>query len=314
MTSRLLVRFLAVLTISLGLVVPSAAGATAHDRKLPDRIALPNGFQPEGIDIGRRGQAYFGSRANGAIYRADLRTERGTIIYPGRAGDISVGLKIDQHGRLFVAGGTTGTAKVIDSRTGVVLRRYQLASGTTFINDVILTKRAAYFTDSQQAQLYVLPLGLNGALPAAGRVRTLKLTGDWSQIAGSLNANGIALTPDRRALLVVQSPTGYLFRVNPVTGVARRVDLGKTLLGNGDGLLVEGRTLYAVQNRLNQIAVVKLSRDGRRGRLVRTITSSQFDVPTTVASYRGGLYLPNARFTTPPTPTTKYWVTRVSAR
>ena len=52
MTSRLLVRFLAVLTISLGLVVPSAAGATAHDRKLPDRIALPNGFQPEGIDIG----------------------------------------------------------------------------------------------------------------------------------------------------------------------------------------------------------------------------------------------------------------------
>lgn len=80
------------------------------------------------------------------------------------------------------------------------------------------------------------------------------------------------------------------------------------------GLLVEGRTLYAVQNRLNQIAVVKLSRDGRRGRLVRTITSSQFDVPTTVASYRGGLYLPNARFTTPPTPTTEYWVTRVSAR
>jgi hypothetical protein len=36
-----------------------------------------------------------------------------------------------------------------------------------------------------------------------------------------------------------------------------------------------------------------------------------FDVPTTVARKRGSLYLPNARFTTPPMPDTKYWVTRV---
>ena len=69
-----------------------------------------------------------------------------------------------------------------------------------------------------------------------------------------------------------------------------------------------------VQNRLNQIAVVKLGRDFASGRVVRTIKNPDFDVPTTVARKRGSLYLPNARFTTPPTPETEYWVTRVGKR
>jgi hypothetical protein len=66
-----------------------------------------------------------------------------------------------------------------------------------------------------------------------------------------------------------------------------------------------------VQNRSNQIAVVKLDSDFRSGRVVRTITHPDFDVPTTVAKKRGSLYLPNARFTTPALPDTEYWVTRV---
>ena len=64
----------------------------------------------------------------------------------------------------------------------------------------------------------------------------------------------------------------------------------------------------------NQIAVVRLDRDYASGRVVGTITDRGFDVPTTVARKRGSLYLPNARFTTPPTPDTEYWVTRVSKR
>ena len=69
-----------------------------------------------------------------------------------------------------------------------------------------------------------------------------------------------------------------------------------------------------VQNRLNRIAVVRLDRDLDSGRIVRTITNPDFDVPTTVARQRGSLYLPNARFTTPPTPATEYWITRVGKR
>ena len=41
--------------------------------------------------------------------------------------------------------------------------------------------------------------------------------------------------------------------------MTREVDLGGATLANGDGLLLAGRVLFVVQNRLNQIAVVQLS-------------------------------------------------------
>lgn len=99
---------------------------------------------------------------------------------------------------------------------------------------------------------------------------------------------------------MVQSVTATLFRVDPKTGVAATVDLGGYPLTNGDGLLVKGRTLYVVQNRLNQVAVIKLNASGTQGRLVTTLSSPAFDVPTTAAAYKDSLYLPNARFGTEP--------------
>lgn len=72
-----------------------------------------------------------------------------------------------------------------------------------------------------------------------------------------------------------------------------------------------GRTLDVVQNRLNQVAVVELNRRGTAGEVVDTLTSPMFEVPTTVAAYKDSLYLPNARFTTPPNPETTYSVTRI---
>ena len=128
------------------------------------------------------------------------------------------------------------------------------------------------------------------------------LRGAW---AGT-SANGIARTPDGKALLVIQSSTGLLFRVNPATGFATQVDLGGSLLLNGDGLLLSGRTLFVVQNRLNQVAVLRLNSAGTSGELTQLLTDPRFDVPTTVAAFGNRLYLPNARFTTPPTPDTTY--------
>ena len=103
----------------------------------------------------------------------------------------------------------------------------------------------------------------------------------------------------------------FLFKVDTDTGHTTKVDLGGALMTNGDGLLLLGQTLYVVQNRLNKIAVLELNESGTSGRLVREITSTDFDVPTTVAVFGERLYLPNARFTTPPTPDTPYWVTAV---
>ena len=80
---------------------------------------------------------------------------------------------------------------------------------------------------------------------------------------------------------------------------------------NGDGLLLDGRTLYVVQNQLNRIAVVRLDRDLDEGEVTGHLTDSDFDVPTTIAEKGGFLWAVNARFSTPPTPDTTYDVVRV---
>lgn len=307
---RALVRLLSLALLSIALAVPLAS--TAQAKPFPDRIQLPAGFQPEGITIGRRATAYLGSLADGDIYAVNLRTGKGSVISEG-PGTPSVGLKIDNRRRLFVSGGSSGTGRVIDVRTGDIIKTYQFTAAPTFINDVVLTRTVAWFTDSQQPQLYGVPLGQGGTPGDPDDVITLPLTGEWVQQAG-FNANGIAETPNRRALLVIQSNTGLLFRVDPNTGEARKVDLGGKLLPNGDGLLVRGRTLYVVQNQLNQVAVIKLNAAGTSGTLVDTLTSPDFDVPTTVAAFGKSLYLPNARFGTPPTPTTEYWITRIDRK
>ncbi|HEY5978464.1 MAG TPA: superoxide dismutase [Microlunatus sp.] len=315
--TRGVTRWAALGVITLGLLVPGAAPAEAghRDHRAPEVISLPDGFQPEGITIDQRGRdrgtAYFGSRADGDLYAADLRTGKGRVISQG-PGTASVGLKTDSEGLLYVSGGAAGNARVVDVRSGDVLATYQLTDNPSFVNDVVLTRDTAWFTDSQQAQLYAVPLARHGRPAPAAAVRTVPLSGDWRQTEG-FNANGIALAPDGRSLLVVQSSTGLLFRVDRRTGAATQVDLGGARLTNGDGLLVEGRTLYAVQNRLNQVAVIRLDRSGRSGRLVSTVTDADFDVPTTIAAYGKSLWLPNARFTTPPTPTTTYTAVRIPA-
>ena len=286
-----------------------AAGSPPGGGTVEDVIALPDGFQPEGIAIGNGPTGYVGSLADGDVYVFDLRTgaEITTLEGPGTP---SVGLKVDEFGRLFIAGGPTGEARVVDAATGDVVQTYQLTTGPAFINDVVLTRDGAWFTNSFAAELYFVPIGPAGALPDDSEVVTRPLTGDWVQQV-SFNANGIVETPDHQALLVIQSSTATLFRVDPASGVATAVDLGGAALPTGDGLLVVGRTLYVVQNQLNTVAVVHLSPDGTSGTLVDQITSPAFQVPTTVARFGNDLFLPNARFGTPPTPDTEYSVVRI---
>lgn len=304
MFGRIVARTLSAAALGALLAVSGTHAALAAPQappgQLEDVITLPNGFQPEGIAIGPGGTGYVGSLADTG---EEITTLEGQ-------GTPSVGLKIDHRGRLFIAGGPTGEARVVDAGTGELLETYDLTDGPTFVNDVVVTRDAAWFTDSQQAQLYTLPLGPGGTLPDAGEVEVVPLTGDWVQVAG-FNANGIAETPDHQALLVIQSATGMLFRVDPATGVATAVDLGGVTLPNGDGLLVVGRTLYVVQNQSNTVAVVTLDPAGTTGELVDQLTDPDFQVPTTVARYGASLFLPNARFGTPPTPDTEYSVVRI---
>ncbi|WP_280236851.1 SMP-30/gluconolactonase/LRE family protein [Nocardia cyriacigeorgica] len=278
----------------------------AHPPLFPPTIDLPAGFQPEGIAIGAFPVAYFGSRVDGTLYRVDLSTGRGTTLGPG-PGTPALGLAVDPRGRLFVAGGTGGDARVVDAETGAVLASYRLGTPPdTFVNDVALTPTGAWFTDSRTPVLYHLPIGRDGALPTPDAVVQRPLTGDLTYVADQINANGIVRTPDGTGLIIVQSTTGHLFRVDPVSGVTRRIDLSAETLPGGDGLLRDDRTLFVVQNRLNTIAVITLDQAGTSGRVERHLSDPRMDVPTTVAAFGNRLYLPNARFTTSPAPTTPY--------
>jgi sugar lactone lactonase YvrE len=297
-------RLIVVLVAASVLAVPVALAKDSF----PATIPLPNGWQPEGIAVGNGKTFYAGSRATGAVYSGDLRTGKGAVLVQGAAGRAATGLKFDR-GRLFVSGAGTGKASVYDAKTGALIREYQLVTPPgTFINDVAVTNDAAYFTDSNRAVIFKLPLGNDGTLPAAAL--SLALTGDFQLIPG-FNLNGIVASPDGKTLIAVQSNTGKLFTIDPNTGVTHLIDLGGATLLNGDGLLLHGKTLYVVQNTNNRIALVTLAPDLGSGTVTGAITSPSFDVPTTVAMFGSRLYAVNARFTTPPTPTTTYSVEQV---
>jgi len=300
---------LALLLVVLGLAM--IAAVPAH-QTFPEVIPLPDGFQPEGIASGEGTTFYVGSIPTGAVYRGDLRTGQGAVLVAAQAGRSAIGMKYDERtGLLFVAGGNTGFAYVYDGETGANVAEIQLSTLPSFINDVVITREAAYFTNSFQPVLHRVPLAGNGELPPAPTSEDIPLGGDYQFTPGAFNANGIAATPNGKTLIIVNSTEGALYKVDPATGAATRIDLGTGAVPNGDGLLLQGKTLYVVQNRLNQIAVVRLKSDFSAGTIAQTITSPLFRVPTTIARFGDSLYAVNARFGTPPTPDTEYEVVRV---
>jgi sugar lactone lactonase YvrE len=295
------------LTLAFGFATMAAAPAQAF----PDVIPLPDGFQPEGIASGNGTTFYVGSIPTGAVYRGDLRTGEGDELVHAQIGRSAIGLKYDERtGLLFVAGGPTGFAYIYNGQTGANFAEIQLTTLSSFINDVVITRDAAYFTNSFQPELYRVPLANNGEPLQPSE--TIPLSGDYVFTSGAFNANGIAATPDGKTLIIVNSVNGALYNVDPSTGSATLIDLGGEAVPAGDGILLQGKTLYVVQNQLNQIAVVQLSPDLTSGTIVDTITSANFRVPTTIARFGSSLYAVNARFGTPPMPDTEYEVVRVT--
>ena len=297
-------RLVLLLTMLACLAVPAALAKGSF----PETIPLPNGFAPEGIAVGKGDTFYVGSIPTGAVYAGSLRTGTGSVLVPGATGHAATGLKYDR-GLLWVSGAATGKAFVYDARTGALSNEIQLATGEgpTFINDVVVTERAAYFTDSNRPVIYKVAKSGHGS---PGAVTAITLTGDYHQVPG-FNLNGIDATPSGRTLLTVQSATGKLFTINPKTGATKLIDLGGATLPNGDGILLHGRTLYVVQNQLDKIAVVKLNRDLTAGVVIREITDHDFDVPTTIAKFGKWLYAVNARFGRASGPDATYQVVQV---
>jgi sugar lactone lactonase YvrE len=291
--------WMAVVTIVLAAPLSAAS-------RFPERIPLPNGFRPEGIAI-KGTTFYVGSIPTGAIYRGDLRTGQGSTFIPGAAGRAAIGVEFDD-GRLFVAGGPTGSGFVYSAKTGALLASQRFTTEESFVNDVVTARGGAYFTDSRRPFIYRLSLSRGGS----PTFEAIPLSGDYIHLpAPAFNLNGIEAARDGKKLIAVQSgsPTipSKLFTIDPQSGQTREIALDRPVT-NGDGLLLDGRTLYVVQNRDDKVAVVELDRRLSSGTVVAEITDLDFDVPTTIDEFGDRLYAVNARFTTPPTADTPYWL------
>ena len=296
-----------VCTIALAISSPTAGQAK---KSRPHVISLPDGFQPEGIATRNANEFFVGSIPTGDIYKGDLRrADNGDDVFiDAPDGRRAIGLSF-RNGVLFVAGGPTGQAYAYDARTGEDLGLFQLTTGPTFINDVVATRTAAYFTDSVNQQIYRVPIEGKGEF---GTPEVLPLTGDIVYEEG-FNANGIDATKNGKTLVLVQSNTGELFTVDPTTGVTNEIDLGGETVENGDGILLDGgRRLWVLQNSDNLLTLVRLSPHLSSGEVVERFIDETFSVPTTLARAGSRFAIVNARFGIDEPESAEYWVTQIN--
>ena len=287
-----------------------ATPAPATAEPFPEVIELPAGWQPEGIASGPGTIVYSGSRASGDIVAVNVVTGERELVVDAPAGRTAVGIEQDRYGRFWVAGGATGDAFLYDENGDelAVFDFAEAADGPTFVNDVVVTRDAAWFTDSRRPVLYKVPINRDGSL---GEPEVVPLSGDYVHVAGTNNLNGIDASRDGRFLVAVQSNTGNLYRIDPETGEATLIDLGGATVVNGDGIYLQGRRLYVVQNRFNKVAVVELNSRFTSGEIVDELTSENFDVPTTITRFGNRFYLVNARFGTSGPEPADYWITAI---
>jgi len=307
-----------VATLVLSLLAVPEEVAESSAPVFPDLIPLPADFGPEGIAVGNGHTFYVGSLATatlGQILVGDLRTGELSQLVP-RTGRLAAGIKFDSRSNLlFVAGGTSGRGTIYDAASGAEVAFYQFQPpGIPGINDVIVTRDAAYFTDTTRPFLYRVALGPQGQ---PGLAQLIPLPANFGIPGGCTvgapnTGNGIAATANGKYLILVHQSEGQLYRMDTATFTLVPIDVsGGDSVGGGDvcsadGMLLDGKTLYVVQNVLNRIAVVELSPDYLSGFITRYITepfasNPATKVPTTIAEFGNSLYAVTAGFA-PPAP------------
>ena len=288
--------------------------STATAQVGPDVYELPGeAVFPEGIAYHvSEGVFYVSSTSDGTIFRGDIASGEVTVLVEGMMPPFTtIGLDVDDQGRLWVARGGSGALRVYDTADGTLLATLQTPEAeATFINDVVVSGGYAYATDSNRPLLFRAPLDLSGVEGWLSFEGT-----DFAYVEG-FNANGIIAGDDGVHLLVVQSNTGSLYRIEIASGEVRAVALeeagqGASLPG-GDGLTLVGNTLYVVGN--GEVAVVELTDDLAAGTLTQHLNDPRLPSPTTGAAVDGGILVVNSQFNNQGEPELPFTVVRIPKR
>ncbi len=294
----------------------------AHPHHTPGvrrTVALPDGIRPEGITSGPGTTYYVGSLADGRIVTGDLLRGSSRVLLPGATGRSLRGLFHDRRTGLVWAVGNVGSIShvwAVNGTSGAVVSD-TVVPGGVFLNDLVVTARAVWVTDSQVDRLAVIRLTRRGR-PTGAAAAFLPLTGRWPAFDGTnLNANGIRQLPDGSAVLN-NSAVGGLWRVDTTTGATMRIPVkGGPGLSGGDGLEIENCTLYDVRGSGEaEVSVLRLRRDCGRWKADwrGALTDKTLDVPSTATLAGGRLWAVNARFGVESPDTASYRITRLPAR
>jgi hypothetical protein len=257
---------------------------------------------PEGIAADKQA-FYVSSTGDGAIYRGTLDSPTVSPFIPGVAGHSAVGLKVD-HGKLYVAGGSTGSITVYDLAGKQAVATFQTGSGG-FLNDLVVTGRGdVYVTDSLRPTLWHVTADQVRA--GSGTPQALDISGGIPFQSG-FNVNGIVAKSNKK-LVVVQSNTGKLFRIkleSHGTAIDEINEVQGVSVPGGDGMLLDDGKLIVVQGGPPaQLTFVKLHDSARRGEIKSTRTSPLLKGPSTIARARDTYLVVNADFATSTKPFT----------
>lgn len=261
-----------------------------------------SGNNPEGVAWDNRSKSFFvGTVATGTIYRATLRdTTLRPFITPDPADprDSAVGMKV-AGGKLFVAGGSTGSIYVYKIKTGALLARFETGA-EGFLNDLVVTKKGdVYVTDSFRPTLW----HLTGAMVKAGTgtPEGISVAPEIAYTADKFNLNGIVERRGGRELIVVNSFSKSLFRIDidrNNTAVRKITKIDAPELG-GDGLLIDRGRLLVVTGNPAAVTVLKLSRNDLRARVDEVLTDPTLRGPSTIARAKDRYLVVNAAFGQP---------------
>ena len=276
-------------------------------------------FFPEGITYNpETGIFYTGSVSNGDIVQVNVESGETKLFSSGASLNrmAATGMKLDQKDRLWVCGGSEGKVHVFNL-DGSLIQSWDLKTlyGAGFVNDCAEDNSHVYFTDSQVRKIYRASVA--NAQP--GNVEEWLAFSDLQIPYGTgINANGIVTTPDGRYLIIVVSNSGKLYRIEKSTKNINEIQLN-TPVTSGDGLWLEGSTLYVSRNATGQIFPVTLNADFTQG-TVGVGFGSNLLFNTTIAK-AGDYFLvvngqlnrrPSATNPTPPAPVLPFSVSRVA--
>lgn len=182
------------------------------------------------------------------------------------------------HGRAADAPPLASALLKIDAASGRVLARYPAPGAEQMLGDLTLTPDGTvYVAGGDLFQLKPGSEALEVLLPA-GPMRS---------------PQGMAVTPDGAALIVADYSSG-LWRVDRTSGAAARLEApaNASLIGV-DGLITDGRVVYALQNGTAPQRVLKLTLDAGWSRIaaveVLAANLPRIDEPTTGLVYDGRL-------------------------